>query len=674
MRDRWSRRVDRARAPPQSACESVSRVSTTSAALLLLALIAPCHAALDVKIEVGSITWEGLVDPVLNASISCRLESNSKPVAAALCKDGQAAASWRDQKLEAAFSSGLASTGAWELGLQRLRTQTLLISGDLNGQNDSLAAKLNASISNLAIWPALIAALAPKLPKLDLAGSVDLRMSLALRGGSGSAQGQLETKSLTLSEPSGRYASDQLGARLEWNGTWSPQSAQARVEINACSGQAYAEPIFVDLKAAPASASAQLALDRNEGGVEVSAIKLEQAGVLDIGGHLSKPGASAPDGDLEIRSVQLGPAFTTYAQPFLAGTSFEKLDLSGSLSGRIAARAGQVSSLDLTLDQAGIEAPAFDAALSGLSGAINWSDRAPEKSSHLSWTGGRIAKLELGGSELHVLTAGRDFTLQSPLRIPMAEGALVVNQLALRQLGTPEVSARFDAEVEPIDLATLTRALGWPEFGGRLGGRLPGLQFEDRELRLDGALRAQAFDGEISVDGLRAIDPLGRVPRVLANIHLRNLDLAKLTGAFSFGRIEGRIDGDVENLRLVNWQPVAFDARLATPAGDRSRKRISQRAIDNISSIGGGPSGVLSRGALRFFDDFAYARIGWSCVLRDGVCRMDGVEPADDGGYVLVKGRLLPRIDVVGYQREVDWNTFLSQLKSASTADNVEVR
>ncbi|MGQ0620958.1 MAG: hypothetical protein ACT4QA_13710 [Panacagrimonas sp.] len=645
-------------------------------AALLASVIAPCGAALEVRIAVGSITWEGLADPVLNASISCRLESDSRPVDAALCKNGRAGANWRDQTLEAGFSARLARTGAWELGLQQLRTQTLLIRGDLNGRGESLEARLNARISDLTVWPALMAALAPKWPKLDLAGSLDLDLSLKRRGAAGSAEGQLVAKGLTLAEPSGRYASDQLGARMGWNGTWSPQRADASIDIDARSGQAYAEPIFLDFTTAAASASARLALDRRDGSLEASAIRVQHTGVLDLSGRLSKAGTAAPDADLEIRSVQLGPAFTTYAQPFLAGTSFEKLGLSGSVAGHIVARAGQVHSLDLTLDRAGIDAPVFDAALSGLSGAIHWSDPAPpeKKPSHLHWTGGRIAKLDLGGSDLHVLAAGRDFTLQSPLRIPMADGALVVNQLALRKLGTPEVSAHFDAGIEPIDLATLTRALGWPEFGGRLGGRLPGLQFEDRELRLDGALRAQAFDGEISVDGLRAIDPLGRVPRVLANIHLRNLDLAKLTGAFSFGRIEGRLDGDVENLRVENWQPVAFDARLATPPGDRSRKRISQRAIDNISAIGGGPTGVLSRGALSIFEDFAYARIGWSCVLRDGVCRMDGVEPADDGGYVLVKGRLLPRIDVVGYQREVDWNTFLSQLRSASTADNVEVR
>jgi hypothetical protein len=130
----------------------------------------------------------------------------------------------------------------------------------------------------------------------------------------------------------------------------------------------------------------------------------------------------------------------------------------------------------------------------------------------------------------------------------------------------------------------------------------------------------------------------------------------------------------VQDLRLLNWQPISFRARLATPKKDDSRHRISQRAIDNISSIGGGPTGVLQRSAMRFFKDFAYDRIGWSCVLAKGVCTMDGIEPAKGGGYVLVKGKLLPRIDVVGFSRQVDWNTFVTQLKEARNTDNIQVR
>ena len=72
---------------------------------------------------------------------------------------------------------------------------------------------------------------------------------------------------------------------------------------------------------------------------------------------------------------------------------------------------------------------------------------------------------------------------------------------------------------------------------------------------------------------------------------------------------------------------------------------------------------------MSIFKDFSYDRMGISCVLRDGRCRMDGIEPAPphDGqaGYYLVKGRLLPRIDVVGYTREVSWDTLVQQVEAA---------
>ena len=84
---------------------------------------------------------------------------------------------------------------------------------------------------------------------------------------------------------------------------------------------------------------------------------------------------------------------------------------------------------------------------------------------------------------------------------------------------------------------------------------------------------------------------------------------------------------------------------------------------------------MLSRGFLRFFDDFAYARIGLTCRLAGGVCLMGGLEPSRDGqGYVLVKGRLLPRIDVNGYAREVDWDTLVEQLKSVTQGEGPVLR
>ena len=153
--------------------------------------------------------------------------------------------------------------------------------------------------------------------------------------------------------------------------------------------------------------------------------------------------------------------------------------------------------------------------------------------------------------------------------------------------------------------------------------------------------------------------------RDLARGNLENLDLELVTRTFEFGTITGRLSGYISDLESFDWMPEAFDAFLFTPPDDRSRRRISQRAVTNLSSIGGGSGGgvaaVLQGGLLRFFDTFGYDRLGLSCRLANDVCIMGGVLPAPQGFYI-VKGRGLPRIDVIGSQTRVAWTTLVRQL------------
>jgi hypothetical protein len=125
---------------------------------------------------------------------------------------------------------------------------------------------------------------------------------------------------------------------------------------------------------------------------------------------------------------------------------------------------------------------------------------------------------------------------------------------------------------------------------------------------------------------------------------------------------------------MESWRPVAFDAEFATPEDDDSRHRISQRAVDNISSIGGGGvGGAMSRSFLRFFEDFPYDRLGIRCRLENGICDMGGVAPAKNG-YYLVKGRLIPpRLDVIGYADRVNWDTLIAQIMAVTVPQEVRV-
>lgn len=484
--------------------------------------------------------------------------------------------------------------------------------------------------------------------------------------------GESRLKHLNLSAESGRYASENLEARLQFELEAGESGIQSELRLDLPSGQGYVEPVFADFSQAPTSLHASLDIVGSQ--IDLELHDLEQQGLLKASGKFRVIDKQLQSARLDAQLPDLAAANQTYLQPFVLGTAWESIRAQGSGRIHLTAKSNALDTASLELTQSAL-ALGDQAQLEGVDAQLHWSADAEAPPSTLEWKAARIARLPLEAAQAQLRLHPRGVSLRHPLRIGVASGALKLHQFSLRDAGRPEMQAELDAEIEPIELTELCRALGWPEFSGQLSGRLPGLRLADNELRLDGALRAEAFDGKISVSALRVLDPFGRVPRVVSDLSLRNLDLAALTGAFSFGRIEGRLDGDVKGLRLRRWKPVAFDARIATPPDDKSRHRISQRAIDNISSIGGGPTGLLSRGVLRFFDDFAYDRIGWSCVLREGICHMDGLGPSGDGGYVLVQGRWLPRIDVVGYSRRVDWDRFVQQVQQAvDSGGDIRVR
>jgi hypothetical protein len=398
-------------------------------------------------------------------------------------------------------------------------------------------------------------------------------------------------------------------------------------------------------------------------------------------GHLNLQGrAQLVTEPFTLRSLELRtgdtPAqalYRSYFQPLLGATLLESVTWRGAF--QLSAAQGPGESLQATVEfqDLGLEdapdpvlhperSPRF--ALRGLNGQLVWSRGLEAQPSRLSWQGGHLLdSLEIGPASLEAVLEGERFRLLEDVEIPLLDGSLWVDRLEIAAVpgGRPELD--FDAVLTPVTLARLTRAFGWPEFSGTLSGVLPGLSLRQGGLKVDGKLLVRAFDGDMVIENLRLSGLFGSWPELLADVRLTGLDLERLTGTFSFGKITGRLDGQIDGLRLENWHPVAFDASFATPPGDDSRHVISQRAVDNISNLGGaGISGSLSRTFLGMFEAFGYERLGIGCRLRDGVCRMSGVAPAEQG-YHLVIGRGIPQINIRGYNSETDWNRLVGQLR-----------
>lgn len=312
--------------------------------------------------------------------------------------------------------------------------------------------------------------------------------------------------------------------------------------------------------------------------------------------------------------------------------------------------------------------------MEGLSGRLAWASDPTPRRSELSWDGGHLYRVPLDAGKLAFQSRGGNFQLLGQTRLPVLDGAVIIDRLEGQGLGSSDISWQFEGSLTPISLESLSQALGWPTLSGKLSGVIPGVRYARGILEVEGALRVRAFEGEIVITNLRMERPLGVVPKVFADLEINQLDLLALTGTFDFGRITGKLEGQVKNLRLENWEPVHFEAWLASPRKQRTRRQISQRAVQNISALGGGgASAVLSQGFLSLFEEFNYKRLGIRCRLVNNICEMGGIAPADSG-YYLVQGKGLPRIDIIGYNRLVDWNVLLNRLQAAIQSEGPVVR
>lgn len=389
---------------------------------------------------------------------------------------------------------------------------------------------------------------------------------------------------------------------------------------------------------------------------------------------LRAQGSARLDADAAVRELQLdlqlgdlAVARDRYLSGFLAPAGFSDLVLGGRADAALTLREGELQAMALQL--AGVNAvdPHQRFTMAGLQGDLRWTTAAAPVASRLGWDSGALYGIGLGPSQFQFTSSGGELRLQQPARIGVLAGQLELEDLRWQPPSSAR-GARFQLGVtlDQLDLGSLSQRLGWPPFTGSLGGRLPAARYEEGVLTLDGGLSMQLFGGSIALSDLVMERPFGVAPTLSADITIDGINLEPLTAAFGFGAITGRLDGRIAGLRMVDWSPVAFEARLQTDPDWKGRRRISQRAVEDISRVGGaGLVAGLQTRVLKLFDDFGYARIGLACRLRDNVCAMDGVSSAGDG-YTIVEGAGLPRIHVVGFRRQVDWPTLVDRLKAAT--------
>lgn len=393
--------------------------------------------------------------------------------------------------------------------------------------------------------------------------------------------------------------------------------------------------------------------------IEKASLLVNEVGEMTANAKINTQSKVLEEINVSAKDVDFAGLYAIFLKPLAEKSVFGNLDVSGKADWQFEIKNLVPSSFELNLHDANLNDKNGKFALHHLNAHIPW-DYDSAKTITLNYKSGSLLKIPLASTQLSAEI--NRYSLTAPqLMLPILDGAINMTDVSAAVIDD-KWYWHLRMNLAPISMADFSRALGWPEMQGTLSGQVPLVTYANKQLDMDGAMTFNVFSGTIGLDNLKIDDPLGVAPRLSADLLMRKLDMGDLTRTFSFGDIEGKLDGDVKNMQLENWKPVYLDASIQTSEG-KHLKKISQRAVENITALGGeGTAAALQRTFLRFFKEFNYDKIGLSCKLRQDVCEMGGVESTATG-YVIVKGKGIPAVNVNGYTKRVSLEDLLARIK-----------
>ena len=486
-------------------------------------------------------------------------------------------------------------------------------------------------------------------------------------------QSNIVLKSISIQTDDGRYACEDLNLSATLNATVNQEQWHWQIQTGISHGEIYLEPIYHPNPQQTLVFTANGLWNVNNKDLKVNEFIFDDPAMGHLAGQSRitiDQGFQIEQATLTFSSENLQQLDQTYIQPFLTETLFEGLRVTGAVNGQVDFTKQSLEAVSIDFSGLNFSDREGRFQIHNSHGTINWSSQLATGSlSTLFWDGLVINQLPFGATEIELATDNNKIKLNHPINMPSLGGNVHVGQFDWSSTTGKDPVIHFQGFIEEISLAQLASVLKWPNLHGSISGGIPQIIYHQGELKTSGELWVEVFGGHVIINQLVLVDFLSSQPEVFANIAVDNLDLEQISQTFKAGKITGKLSGFINDLHLLAWRPLTFFAWLGTPENDHSEHQISQRALDNIASIGVGPGvGLLSTTFLSYFDLFGYDRLGMGCYLHQGVCQLMGVNAVNEGFY-LVKGQGLPRVDVIAYNTELDFDVLLKRMGRITQAE-----
>ena len=489
------------------------------------------------------------------------------------------------------------------------------------------------------------------------------------------------TSGLGFDSPDGRFAGE--GLDLQFAADVQPGSSlHAKFEASALAGDLLIDNFYTAFSSPGLHVQGSLLLDGTQ--VRIENLQVRDEHSLKLAANMVF-NTTDPLGSLgyQVDQFELNfpEAYSRYLESMAAGWALDGLTVTGRLSWSGAGQGGRQAGattagvLDLA-DISVVDTRRNRFAITGLDAHVLPGDGGIE--SRFSWKGLLLRQINLGAGKAGINATPGQFSLASPLQLDVLGGSLELEKLQVLLPGesadaVAEPEIHMVATLDNLEMEQLAQALDWPPFSGTISGRIPGVKVNSGVLEVEGEIEFKVFDGQVRLSGVRLERPFGVLPSLAANLDIENLDLQQVTHTFSFGQISGRMSGFVHDLRMLDWEPVAFDAWFGTPEQAKESNQISRRAVSQLTTIGGGsPTAALTGPLLKLFSNFSYRRLGLGCRLHNYICEVRGLDD-DEASVLIMEGSGVPKIMIRVFNRSMDWPTLVAGLTAAAQGEEIRV-
>ena len=591
--------------------------------------------------------------PRLDAAIAWR--DVAWHVDAATLRARFAGTRWRLAAEAVALSRLLGGEADWPSGMRlHFQADDGLLRADWGDGRGDMQARIPAA--RLAAWLK-----AAGLDWPEMRGMLLSQMSVRKEGGAVRMEGRTELQDVRWSSADARYALEKAGGTLRFTAAGAGGRWSGDFDLQLAGGEALLSPLYFNLRETPLSLSGRWTLAKGQLRIEnVHFAEREAHG--ELAATLSWP-------EMKLRRLQVYQAsgdadalYRRYAQPFLADTVFADAELKGTLFANVDFADGGLKDAALVFNRVDMVDRQGRFALRGLDGQLGRGEVSRVRAAASSWH-----KLPIGAWQAEFRWLDDGVHLLKPLHVPVLDGALVIERL--EPVGKRDYC--LDMRIEPMDLRGFAEALDLPGFDGEVSGEFKQVRFNREGLRLLQPVLVRIFGGEVRIGDLRVEQPFSVQPLLYFGLDIDKIDLQRLTRVLQVAEIRGNISGKVRDVQLLDWSVKRFAADIYTSPDNPGKRLISHEAVQYLSAAGGGSAMVGE--FVRVLNAFPYVKLGFSARLENNVLHMRGVEEAENGGYYLVKGRGLPHLNIIGYERRVDWPELLRRLDAARHTDSAVV-